>query len=371
MKPVLDAVRNNCIKIEQERDQSADEQMIPAKTKRSGIRQYMPKEIHKWGFKNFVRAGKSGIIYHFFVYAGATSTGAQTCGAEDVILRLVQEMPKHKQFRLYFDNWVSTLSLLRELKTMEILATGTFRINRIGQCPLLNDKELKKQGRGTWDYCVDQNSGTHLVKWFDNKSVTLGSTHAGVGGSAKVKRFDRKKKVYVEITAPDIVLEYNASMGGVDLADMLIELYRTRINTKKRWYLKLIFHCIDISKVNAWLLYRRHCTQLRVPKKKQMSLRSFISHIATALKLKDKDTEKKAGRPKRSLSPTTTIGRKPATAKPIADVRYDGFCHWPEIEEKRGRCRICNLTCSVSCSKCKMRLCLNKDINCFKDFHTR
>ena len=44
VKPVLDAVRNNCIKIEQERDQSVDEQMIHAKTKRSGIRQYMQKK---------------------------------------------------------------------------------------------------------------------------------------------------------------------------------------------------------------------------------------------------------------------------------------------------------------------------------------
>ncbi|XP_065652995.1 piggyBac transposable element-derived protein 2-like [Hydra vulgaris] len=108
---------------------------------------------------------------------------------------------------------------------MGILATGTFRNNRIGKCPLLSEKELKSQGRGSWDNRVDQNSGIHLVKWFDNKAVTLGSTHAGVTGSIKVKRFDSKKKVYVDVTAPDIVLEYNASMGGVDLADMLISLY--------------------------------------------------------------------------------------------------------------------------------------------------
>ena len=86
VKPAFDAVRKNCIKIEQERDQSVDEQMIPAKTKRSGIRQYMPKKIHKWGFKIFVRAGKSGFIYDFFIYAGATSADSQSCGAEDVIL---------------------------------------------------------------------------------------------------------------------------------------------------------------------------------------------------------------------------------------------------------------------------------------------
>lgn len=30
------------------------------------MRQYNPKKIHKYGFKNMVRVGKSGIIYDFF-----------------------------------------------------------------------------------------------------------------------------------------------------------------------------------------------------------------------------------------------------------------------------------------------------------------
>ena len=37
VEPVVNAVRNNCLKIEQECHQSIDEQMIPAKTKRSGV----------------------------------------------------------------------------------------------------------------------------------------------------------------------------------------------------------------------------------------------------------------------------------------------------------------------------------------------
>ena len=42
-KPLLDAVRANCLKIEPERIHYIDEQMIPAKTKRSGgVRQYNP-----------------------------------------------------------------------------------------------------------------------------------------------------------------------------------------------------------------------------------------------------------------------------------------------------------------------------------------
>ena len=71
VQPVIEGVRQNCLKIEQEICHSIDEQIIPAKTKYSGIRQYNPKKPTKWGFKNFVRAGKSGMMYDFFLYAGA------------------------------------------------------------------------------------------------------------------------------------------------------------------------------------------------------------------------------------------------------------------------------------------------------------
>ena len=46
VRPLLDLVRNNCIKVEPEQCHSIDEQIIPAKTKRSsGGKQYNPKKI--------------------------------------------------------------------------------------------------------------------------------------------------------------------------------------------------------------------------------------------------------------------------------------------------------------------------------------
>lgn len=53
-------------------------------------------------------------------------------------------------------------------------------------------------------------------------------------------------------------------MGGVHLADMMIELYRIEVK-KTRWYIKVIWHMINIAKLNGWLLYRRHCVQRGVP----------------------------------------------------------------------------------------------------------
>ena len=96
VRPLLDMVRDNCLKIEPEQCHSIDEQIIPVKTKRSGgVIQYNPKKIHKWDFENMVRAGKSGIMYDFFLHAGKHSAGAENCGAEKSVLRLVENNPKN------------------------------------------------------------------------------------------------------------------------------------------------------------------------------------------------------------------------------------------------------------------------------------
>jgi len=71
-------------------------------------------------------------------------------------------------------------------------------------------------------------------------------------------------------------------MGGVDLIDILISLYCINVRSKK-YYMKIISHLIDLSLVNAWLLYRRHCSQINVPKKRMMSLLTFRVNAAEAL----------------------------------------------------------------------------------------
>jgi len=102
IRPILEMVRANCLKI--------DEQIIPAKTRRSGIRQYNPKKPVKWGFKMFVRAGQTGMMYDFFLY------------------------------------------LMLKLKSIGVVALGTIRSNRLQGCPLQTEKEMKKAGRGSSSY---------------------------------------------------------------------------------------------------------------------------------------------------------------------------------------------------------------------------
>ena len=71
-------------------------------------------------------------------------------------------------------------------------------------------------------------------------------------------------------------------MGGVDLCDMLLSMYRIRHRSTK-YYMYIVFYCIGVAVVNGWLLYRRHMTQKNVPAKNHMSLLSFQSEIAVSL----------------------------------------------------------------------------------------
>ena len=167
-----------------------------------------------------------------------------------------------------------------------------------------------------------------------------------------------------------MIKEYNESMGGVDLNDMLISLCRVDIQTRKRWYLKIITHLVNICNVNSWLLYRKYTEQLRLPKTNQHNLLLFMKGVADALLFAGEETVRTTpGKPnKRTSSPTCTSGKKPMVSKLAVDICYDGIHHWPEFGDKHNRCRVCSILSFVYCSKCQICLCLQKERNYFKQF---
>ena len=118
-----------------------------------------------------MRAGESGIMYDFFLYSGSSSK--LKCIGSNVVMKLLETLPKGENYKLFFDNWFCTLDLLLQLKEMKILTIATIRMDRIKGCPLVAEKDLKKQGRGSTCYMVDLNSGITVLRWFDNKCVQI------------------------------------------------------------------------------------------------------------------------------------------------------------------------------------------------------
>ena len=176
----------------------------------------------------------------------------------------------------------------------------------------------------------------------DNSIVQVASNYVGIEPVGTIEHWDRSKQSKIKIRCPHIAQDYNKSMVGVDLVDMLIELYRTEVKTT-RWDIKVFWHMIDIVKVNSWLLY---CCYCNLQQKKQNSLLVFSCEIAECLIYANKPSYQAAQakrRPKRSSveSMPRPGGKKPAIPLPVSDVRYDQAAHWLVSTEEKKRRRLC------------------------------
>ena len=169
-------------------------------------------------------------------------------------------------------------------------------------------------------------------------------------------------------------MQYNKSMGGVDLANMLLALYRINVKTR-HWYIKVSWHLVDIAKVNGWILYWRHYAQNSLPPKDKLSLSKFSTKLSEALIHTNKPSTSR-GRPNKRACLENLLatkkkkgGRKAAVPTPFSDIRYDSIGHWPSPLDDKKRSRQCQAYCRRSCSKCNLSLYLTKESNCFVKFH--
>ncbi|XP_034025167.1 piggyBac transposable element-derived protein 2-like [Thalassophryne amazonica] len=187
---------------------------------------------------------------------------------------------------------------------------------------------------------------------------TLVSSFTGPEAVQKIQRWDKATKTYIEVEWPCIVGSYNKYMGGVHLLDSFTAKYKFALKSR-RWYMYIFWHTITLAVLNAWLLYKRHCQSLKMPKKEIMNMRKFQATLASSLILVDTTPKTtKRGRPSSASASPDAAGSplnagkrlspgdgspygpssKKACAHPPQDVRKDQTGHFP-MKMKRGRCR--------------------------------
>lgn len=213
---------------------SVDEQMVPFKG-RLGIKVYIANKPIKRGIKIFALAGQSGYIHRFTVFGdnkplltaeevSCLEPGIGLSG-QVVLGLLLKPVQPPDGAQVFFDNYFASPALLSRLKTLNIPAACTLRKDRMDRCPLKSEKALRGEGRGSVDFRLTT-AGVLLMKWFDNKEVTVGSNHYSVHPTTMVRRWDKKNKVYVTVPCPAVITAYNKGMGGVDRCDQLLSFYR-------------------------------------------------------------------------------------------------------------------------------------------------
>ncbi len=190
LRPLLRSLKRNCLKVIPEEDHSIDEQIIPFKGRLS-------------------HNGKSGFCYSFEINGSpdpqeCTLCPEDSCGyvSGNIVLRMCQTLPKHKNYKVYFDNYFNFPELLIKLKARGMPATGTIRADRLRGCEktLLTEKELKKSGRGS----IDLNSSIRIVRWFDNKLVQLASNYVFIDPADTVESGEEKNASFLKYKDPTL-----------------------------------------------------------------------------------------------------------------------------------------------------------------------
>ncbi|KAL3210856.1 hypothetical protein MRX96_008599 [Rhipicephalus microplus] len=280
-----------------------------------------------------------------------SSEEAATFGmATKVVLKLLEPL-LDKGYCVTTDNFYTSPELVDFLLKRSTDIYGTTRATRKDLPPGFAKAKLKKG-----EMVAFQRGKCLAVQWMDKKLVTVLSTVH----SAEMARFiDKMGK---ETLKPEVILDYNHTMGGVDRADQMLASYSVPRKRKKISYKKIFQHLLDEATYNSFVLYQKGGGR--------------ASHLEYRLRLIDEIITK--------YSPNTGTMKKGRPGRPLNAKRF-GERHFPshippteKKQEPTRRCVVCYMKRDVNgknirketrtwCRWCEKALCA---VPCFERYHT-
>ena len=143
-------------------------------------------------------------------------------------------------------------------------------------------------------------------------------------------------------------------MEGVDLSDQMKVTYEVDCRSKFRFYLRVFFNFLDIAVVNSKIVYNK------IESATSLSSLDFRYSIAQTM-----------------IRKFSSRKRAVPLSKPSKRSRGPSFVdHLPGLAPSRVRCAFCSSKnvksrTYVRCITCNIALCLQKNRNCFQQYHTK
>lgn len=313
------------------------------------FRQYIKTKAAKFGIKTFeLCESASGYLWSFFVYTGKNTTHESSFPASllkstATVLSLVRPL-LNKGYTLFMDNWFNSPLLTRFLKKNKTDVVGSLRPNRQHLPPLITQCKLQ-----AGQFVARHSGDMTVMAYHDKKKVSLISTYHGTQiaqGPEKAFRSAQWK--------PQLVLDYNKNMGGVDLKDGMLEAYLIERKRCSKWTMKLFKHLLNVSILNA-----RICFTASTGKK--------VEHIVFRLELVEqilKDNLSKVPFPRQSR-PGTHPGLSGA---PVTEWHFPSTVTKRRADGRtsRRRCIVCSKQVTFECKLCDVGLCIDQ---CFRKSH--
>jgi len=218
-----------------------------------------------------------------------------------LVLRLASQLPKGLRFCVYLDNLFLNIPVAQCLLAMDIYCMGTTRKKAIG-VPTRLQSYLNNNSELLWDSTIAEvvDGNTNCFVWQDNKPVIAISTaHSLHRAEDRIQRTRRCPRItsenqrilnpvfkglpFKDLFIPRAIDDYNHHMKGVDQADALRANFTChRAHNLRTWW-PLFYFLVDVSCVNAYLLWKWSSTADFAHPSSRRSHRDFMSALCTQL----------------------------------------------------------------------------------------
>ena len=232
-----------------EQEISIDESLLKYKGL-LGWKQFIPTKRARFGIKLYqLCESKSGYIWHSIIYTGKDTSLNEKYkspnSASNVVMSLMHDLLGHG-YTLITDNFYTCPDLAEMLIKEKTDIYGTMRANRKNLPKLIKTKKLKKG-----EIVAFQKGKICVLKWQDKKPLCMLSTvHSTDSVEVASKRKSQKK--------PIVVVDYNKSMGGVDLSDQCLSYYKITRDRQRKYYKKIFRHLLDQAVWNSFVIFKKN-----------------------------------------------------------------------------------------------------------------
>ncbi|XP_027874871.1 piggyBac transposable element-derived protein 4-like [Xiphophorus couchianus] len=244
---------------------TVDERLVEFRG-RCSFRQYMPSKPAKYGIKIWAACdAKTSYVLNMQVYTGKPAGGApEKNQGTRVVLDMSNGLRGHN---ITCDNFFTSYNLGQELLKRKLTMVGTVRKNRAE----LPAELLVTKNRDPHSSMFAFTDNTALVSYCPKKgkNVVLMST---LHKNAEISTREDHK--------PTMILDYNATKGGVDNLDKVTGSYSTKRMTA-RWPLVIFYNIIDVSAYNAFVIWTEIFPEWNVSK--LYKRRIFLEELGKAL----------------------------------------------------------------------------------------
>lgn len=246
---------------------TVDEQLVPFRG-RCSFKQYIPSKPAKYGLKIWACCDSiNAYTWNTQVYIGkAPNTTPEVNLGKRVVLDLTDGL---KGRIVTADNFFTSHDLVLELARRQLSFIGTVRKNKRFVPPKLLD--MKKKPTNYSEFLFDNENKISMVSYVPKKNkfvLLISSAHM----NRNVSTDDAKK--------PVMILDYNKTKCGVDLADQMIGAYTCKRKTN-RWPVALFSYMLDTSALNAFIIYTSIFPQWN--EKKLYKRRLYLKELAYEL----------------------------------------------------------------------------------------